>query len=138
MRSEPLGGEARLTILCIDDDRLVLGVCTKVLEEHGYRAVMATHGRAGLAIAHTEKPALILLDVLMPGLDGFETCKLLRAEPALRHIPIVLLTAMSGPDLETKGSEAGATLSLRKPFNPEQIVATVDQILGIKRSTEEP
>jgi CheY-like chemotaxis protein len=129
---------SRPTVLCIDDDRLVLGVCTRVLEEHGYRVVMATHGRAGIAIAKTERPALILLDVVMPFMDGFETCKLLRAEPALRHTPIVLLTASESPDLEAKGAAAGATLSVRKPFNSEQIVATVEHILGRKREAETP
>ncbi len=138
MVSEPSAGDARPTILCIDDDRPVLGVCANALEEHGYRVVMATHGRAGIAIAKTEKPALILLDVLMPAMDGFEVCRLLRAEPTLRHTPIVLLTAINSADLEAKGAEAGATLSLRKPFNPEQVVAAVEQVLKRKGHTEAP
>ena len=128
----------RPTILCIDDDRLVLGICTTVLEEHGYRAVMATHGRAGIAIAKSERPALILLDILMPRMDGFEVCKLLRAEPALRHTPIVLFTASDSPDLEAKGADAGATLSVRKPFKPKQIIQTIDRLLGRKREAETP
>jgi putative two-component system response regulator len=123
----------RSTILCIDDDRLVLGVCTSALEAHGYRVVMATNGHAGIAIAEKERPALILLDVFMPGMDGFEVCRQLRAEPAFRHTPIVILTAMSEPDLEAKGMEAGATLSIRKPFDPAQVVSTVEQCLGKKR-----
>ena len=100
------------------------------MEAQGYRVVMATHGRAGVAIAKKEKPALIILDIMMPGMDGFEVCKQLRADPALRHTPIVIMTAMSLPDLEAKGIEAGATLSIRKPFNPDQVVNTVDQVLG--------
>jgi CheY-like chemotaxis protein len=124
----------RPTVLCIDDDRLVLGICTSVLEGRGYRVVMATHGRAGIAIAEKEHPALILLDVLMPGMDGFEVCRQLRALPALQHTPIVIMTAMNEPNLEVKGIEAGATLSIRKPFDPEQIVNAVEQFLGRKSS----
>jgi len=122
--------QGRPTVLCIDDDRLVLGVCTTALEAHGYRVVMATNGRAGIAIAEKERPALILLDIVMPGMDGFDVCRQLRADPAFRHTPIVIMTAMNEPDLEAKGAEAGATLSIRKPFDPEQVVSTVDQCLG--------
>ena len=124
----------RPTILCIDDDRIVLGACTSALETHGYRVVMATQGQAGIAIAEKEHPALILVDVLMPGMDGFEVCRQLRADPAFRHTPIVIMTAMSEPSLEAKGTEAGATLSIRKPFDSAQVVRTVEQCLGKKGS----
>jgi len=132
--SEETTARDRPTILCIDDDRLVLGVCASALEAHGYRVVMATHGRAGIAIAEKERPALILLDVFMPGLDGFEVCRQLRAIAQFRHTPIVIMTAMSEPDLEAKGTEAGASLSIRKPFDPVQVVSTVNQLLGKKGS----
>jgi CheY-like chemotaxis protein len=138
MHGETPAGGSRPTILCIDDDRLVLGVCTSALEAHGYRVVMATHGHAGIAIAQKERPDLILLDIMMPGMDGFEVCKQLRTDPALRRTPIVLMTAMTLPDLEAKGLEAGATLSIRKPFNPEQVVSTVEQLLGRKGRPETP
>jgi CheY-like chemotaxis protein len=132
MSDDPLVRGTRPTILCIDDDPLVLGVCTMALENRGYRVVMATQGRAGIAIAQKERPALILLDVMMPGMDGFEVCRHLRDDPTLRHTPIILMTAMKEPELDAKGAEAGATLSIRKPFDPEQIVNTVDQALGWK------
>jgi CheY-like chemotaxis protein len=132
MRDESPVWGTRPTILCVDDDPLVLGVCSMALEHRGYRVVMATQGRAGIAIAQIERPALILLDVMMPGMDGFEVCRHLRADPALRHTPIILMTAMKEPELETKGVEAGATLSIRKPFDPGVIVNTVDQALGRK------
>ncbi len=138
MHAEAPAEESRPTILCIDDDRLVLGVCTSALEAHGYRVVMATHGRAGLAIAEKEHPALILLDIMMPNMDGFEVCRQLRSDPAFRHTPIVLLTAMNAPDLEEKGAEAGATLTLRKPFNPEQVVTAIEQVLGRKGEPRAP
>ncbi len=118
------------TILCIDDDRLVLSVCHDALEDQGHRVLTATDGLAGIEIAKQNRPDLILLDVLMPGMDGFEVCELLRADPDLRETPIILLTAMNIPDLESKGAAVGATFSMRKPFGPELIVSTVEQILG--------
>ena len=95
-------------------------------------------GPQGIAIAQKERPGLILLDIMMPGMDGFEVCKQLRIDPTLRHTPIVLMTAMALPDLEAKGLEAGATLSIRKPFNPEQVVSTVEQLLGRPRNPATP
>lgn len=136
MGGETMAGGLRPTILCIDDDRLVLGVCTGALEARGYRVVMATHGRAGIEAAKKERPDLILLDIMMPDMDGFEVCGCLRADPDLRHTPIVLLTAMNKPDLENKGADAGATLTLRKPFSPDQIVQTVEELLRRKARPE--
>jgi CheY-like chemotaxis protein len=136
MSDETPARETRPTILLIDDDRLVLGVCTAALEGHGYRVVMATHGQAGIAMAQRERPALILLDIMMSGMDGFEVCRHLRADPALRHTPIILMTAMKEPELEAKGAAAGATLSIRKPFDPGQIVNTVERALGRKLGSE--
>lgn len=119
----------RPTILVADDDRLVLGVCTKVLEAHGYRVVIATHGPGALMRARHERPALILMDVFMEGLGGFEACRLLRAESTTQDTPIILMTALREPELEAKAAQAGATLSLRKPLDPEQIAWAVDQVL---------
>ncbi len=121
--------EPQRTILCIDDDRLVLSVCHDALEDQGYRVLTATDALAGIALAKQDRPDLILLDVLMPGMDGFEVCELMRADPDLRETPIVLLTAMSIPELESRGAEVGATLTMRKPFGPERIVSTVERML---------
>ncbi len=116
-------------ILCIDDDQLVLSTCQDALEDQGYRILTASDGLAGIEVAVRERPDLILLDVMMPGMDGFEVCELLRTNPALRNTPIILLTALNRPDLETKGAAAGATLSMVKPFGPELIVSTVSRVL---------
>ena len=120
------------TILCIDDDRLVLSVCYDGLTEQGYGVLTATNGQSGIDTAKKERPDLILLDVLMPGIDGFEVCRWLRAEPALRDTPIVLLTALSDPGLDAKGRQAGANFTMRKPFGPGLIVSNVDKLLGRK------
>jgi CheY-like chemotaxis protein len=120
------------TVLCIDDDRLVLSVCYDALTEHGYRVLTAADGPAGLAAAREAPPDLILLDVIMPGMDGLEVCRQLRAAPGLAATPIILLTALTHPEVVTEGREAGATLTMRKPYGPELIASTVDQALGRK------
>ncbi len=120
------------TVLCIDDDRLVLGVLREVLQRQGYRVLLAPDGRTGIETAKQERPALILLDYMMPTLDGFEVCRRLRSDPALQAVRIILLTANERPDLDTEARQAGATLTIRKPFEADAIVATVDGVLGRK------
>jgi DNA-binding response OmpR family regulator len=120
------------TILCIDDDRLVLSVCSDALEWHGFRPLTAPDGPAGIETAKKERPDLILLDIMMPGMTGFEVCQRLRAEPEFQATPIILLTALSNPNLGVKGKEVGATTTMRKPFGTAEIVNTVERILGRK------
>ncbi len=138
MSDETPAQGTRPTILCVDDDPLVLGVCRTALEDRGYRVVIAIDGRAGIVLAQKQRPVLILLDIMMRGMDGFEVCRQLRADPAFRQTPIVLMTAMNAPDLEAKGAKAGATLSIDKVIDPGQIVNTVEQVLGRTRSPETP
>jgi CheY-like chemotaxis protein len=123
---------SRKIILYIDDDRLLLALCCDVLEEHGYRMIIATDGPSGLETAKAGRPDLILLDVMMPGMDGYEVCRRLRADPVLRDTPIILLTAMQDLQLDAKGMEAGATLTLCKDFGSAGIVNAVKQLLNRK------
>jgi DNA-binding response OmpR family regulator len=120
------------TILCIDDDRLLLGMFSDALEEQGYRTLLATDGASGIEIANKSTPDLVVLDVMMPELDGIEVCRRLRAEPQFAETPIILLTAMADPSIETRGREAGATLTVRKPFGPELVVSIIHELLGRK------
>jgi DNA-binding response OmpR family regulator len=120
------------TILCIDDDRLVLSVCSDALERHGFRSLIALDGLTGIEMARRERPDLIFLDVMMPGMTGLEVCQRLRAEPGLQATPIILLTALTNPNLSVKGREAGATTTMRKPSDPATIIHTVERILARK------
>ncbi len=121
------------TVLWIDDDRLVLGACTPALERHGYRVLTATDGAAGIATAKQDRPDAILVDVMMPGMTGFEVCQQLRADPRFKLIPIILLTALEDTGVGTMGSKVGATTTLRKPFDPEYIAEFLDKTLGRTR-----
>jgi CheY-like chemotaxis protein len=120
------------TILWIDDDQLLLSFCCHALNQHGYRTLVAADGPSGIETAKTERPDLIILDVVMPGMDGIEVCRRLRADPATKDTPIILLTAFHGPKLSLKGRQAGATSTIRKPFGPEHIINAIGKILGPK------
>ncbi len=117
------------TVLWIDDDRLLLGACVPVLERQGYRVVAVTDGAAGIASAQQEQPDVILLDVMMPAMTGFEVCKQLRADPKLKDLPIVLLTVLEDAGVGVMGTKAGATTLLAKPFDPAYIVEVLAKIL---------
>ncbi len=123
---------ARPKVLCIDDDQLLLGLFRDTLASHDFQALTATDGPSGIASAKQERPDLILLDVMMPGLDGFDVCRRMRADPDLKDIPIIIVTAMLDPKLNVKGFQAGATLAMRKPFDPEQLIATIKTALALK------
>lgn len=118
------------TVLWIDDDRLVLGTCAPVLEQHGYRVLVATDGASGIATATQERPDVILLDVMMPTMTGFEVCQQLRTDPTFHDTPIILLTALEDLGVRTMGEKAGATTTIRKPFGPESVIDFLDQLLG--------
>ena len=118
------------TILCVDDDRLVLSYCSDALERQGFRTLVANDGASAIEAAKRERPDLVLLDLMMPGMSGLEVCRQLRAESALRDTPIILLTASDDPDLGHKAREAGATASMRKPFGSANILTSVEAALG--------
>ena len=127
---EAMAPPARPTVLWIDDDRLVLGACAPVLERHGYRVLVATDGATGIATAKQERPDVILLDVMMPTMTGFEVCQQVRADPTLKATPIILLTALEDQGVRTMGEKAGATTTLRKPFGPEDVVDFLNKLVG--------
>jgi DNA-binding response OmpR family regulator len=118
------------TILWIDDDRLLLSFCCDALQRQGYRVIVAADGPTGIEAAKSERPDLILLDVVMPNMGGLEVCRRLRVEPELRETPIILLTVLQGPNIIAKGREAGATSTISKPFGPEHIISVIKRILG--------
>lgn len=117
------------TVLWIDDDPLLLGLCVGVLEQQGYRVLATTDGAQGIATAHAERPDVILLDVLMPTMSGFEVCRRLRADPTLQDTPIILLTALDDPGVRPMGEKVGATATLRKPSNPAAVVEFLAAVL---------
>jgi len=116
-----------LTILVADDDPTIVRLLTLALEPDGFRVVTANDGKTALDRARAERPALILLDWQMPGADGIEVTRALRAErdSALREVPVVLITAQSGADNTATGFTAGVTDYLTKPFRAAHVRARV-------------
>jgi DNA-binding response OmpR family regulator len=122
MDSEPASTPA---ILIVDDIAENLNVLRHVLEPAGYRILGATSGEAALQIAARVVPSLVLLDVMMPGLDGFATCRALKQDPLTRHVPVVFVTAREDPAAVVQGFQAGGVDYVVKPFNREEVLARV-------------
>jgi DNA-binding response OmpR family regulator len=119
-------------ILWVDDDRLLLTLGKDAFERVGYQVLTANDGSSGIAAAQRERPDLIILDVLMPQLDGYEICRRMRADAELKDTPILLLTALEERMVDLWGREAGATFSMSKPSRPEHIVSIIEWMLSTK------
>ena len=120
-----LAPSAQKLILIVDDTPLNIGVISGALKD-SYKTKVATNGEKALALASAEeKPDLILLDVMMPGMDGYEVCSRLKADPATSEIPIIFLTGQTSAEDETRGFEVGAVDYVHKPFSPAVVKARV-------------
>lgn len=112
-------------ILVADDEPHILRVVKDKLANAGFTVVTASNGEEALEAARREKPALILLDVMMPKMNGFDVCRALRAEAEFKGVPILLLTARGQEIDRHMGLEAGASEYITKPFSPRELLATV-------------
>ena len=117
-----------LNVLVADDEESVVELVRVTLEDDRVRVIAASDGIAALALADEITPDLVLLDVNMPGHDGVEVCRRLRADPRFKRTPIVMLTAATSADDVRRGLEAGATEYLAKPFSPVRLLTLVDAI----------
>jgi CheY-like chemotaxis protein len=118
------------TILVADDSMTVLTMVSSRLVRAGYDVVTATGGAEALELAQANHPKLVLLDVEMPGLDGLEVTRRIRADEALAGTFIVLLTAHAGEGEMAKGMQAGADAYLTKPFSPQDLQIQVEKLIG--------
>ncbi|MCK5178016.1 MAG: response regulator [Candidatus Omnitrophica bacterium] len=112
-------------ILVVDDDRTITALLKKYLEKNGYEVIAINEASEGLELAMTRKPDLIVLDVMMPIINGFNFCRLVKAEEDTKDIPIILLTSRNKmKDIEI-GLEMGAEAYLIKPLNIEELIRTI-------------
>jgi response regulator RpfG family c-di-GMP phosphodiesterase len=126
--------EARMpkTILVVDDKANVRALVKDYLLEHGFRVVTAENGREAMFVARHEKPNLILLDIMMPEMDGYEVCARLKSDPETAAIPVIFITAMSETVNKTRGFELGAVDYITKPFYAAEVKARVRTHLSLE------
>jgi putative two-component system response regulator len=125
------------TVLVVDDMESNIRLFARLLSRDGYRVLTAADGADALAVVHREHPDLILMDVMMPKLDGFEVCRLLKQAPSTRLVPVVLVTALQDSQDRIRGLEVGADDFISKPVNAAELTARVRSLLRIKRYTDE-
>jgi two-component system NtrC family sensor kinase len=123
------------TILVVDDTPTNLQVLFDVLSEQGYRVAIAKTGETALQRLESSQPSLILLDVMMPGIDGFETCQRLKANPATCDIPVIFMTALSDSVDKVKGLSLGAVDYITKPIQHEEVLARIQVHLQLRKAT---
>ena len=124
-------------VLVVDDAPANIRVVNEILHD-SYKVKIATNGQKALELAgETPGPDLILLDVVMPGMDGYEVCTRLKANPGTRDIPVIFLTAQTETTDETRGFEAGAVDYIHKPFSPAVVVARVQTHLALRETREQ-
>ena len=121
------------TILIVDDSPVLCSLLQELLQRPEYRLLFAGTGARALELAAVHLPDLILLDVVLPDLDGFEICRLLRADSYLSQVPIIMLTGLDDRDSRLAGIRAGADDFITKPFDPIELCARVRTITRLNR-----
>ncbi len=118
-------------ILVIDDEKMLHTMLKSVFASHGFEIMSAFTGEDGLALAVSEKPDMVILDVIMPGIKGREVCRRLKADPATSHIPVLFLTAKDSEEDKQAEIAVGAVGHITKPINSMALLRQVKKIMGI-------
>jgi len=125
-----MSGVAERTVLIVDDEPNIVVSLEFLMEREGYSVCVARDGREALDAVRRSPPDLILLDVMLPLVNGYEVCRLLRADPDSRRVKIILLTARGGDGEARRGADAGADAYLTKPFATRELLAEVQRLIG--------
>ncbi len=124
--------DAAAKVLVVDDEEKNQKLFGLILKNNNYECAAAKNGIEALDITRTFKPDIVFLDVMMPGLDGYEVCRRLKSDAATRHIPVVMITALDGREPRIRGLEAGANDFLAKPVDATELMVRVKNLLRIK------
>jgi signal transduction histidine kinase len=135
--SAPIAESQHKTILVVDDVPANIGVLVEALEGNGFRVVVAQDGEEGLMRAQYVRPDLILLDVMMPLMDGFETCRRLKELGDVRDIPVIFMTALTDTAAKVSGFAAGGVDYVTKPFQLEEVLARIHTHLALRQNAQE-
>ncbi|PAX53347.1 response regulator [Brunnivagina elsteri] len=125
------------TILIIDDNPTNIEVLYEALDRTGYKVLVEMDGYHGIETVKNHPPDLILLDVMMPGIDGFETCRQLKSQPITCEIPIIFMTALNDTTDKVKGLALGAVDYITKPFQQEEVLARISVHLKLRQANLE-
>jgi CheY-like chemotaxis protein len=117
-------------ILVVDDEALVRNMMCDGLAAAGYATLAVSSGEGALQVVQAERPACILLDIMMPDLDGYDTCAALKADPQTASIPVLLVSATTGARVMEQAKRVGAAAVLRKPVRMDELRRAISQVLG--------
>lgn len=120
-------------ILVIDDERVMTQLLKVELEKEGYKVSVAYDGKSGLEKIKIDSPDLVILDVIMPTLDGYRVLKILKEDPATKNIPVIMLTVKGFDEEIQKGLDLGADEYMPKPFHPGLLIKRIKNIIELKR-----
>lgn len=127
---------SKLNILIVEDDPQTVKLIKFILEKEDYSTISAKDGEEGLQMAREKKPDLIVLDLMLPGMDGYRVCEILKANPVTKEIPIIVLTALdTGVDFE-KALEKKADWYITKPFEPQHLLKRVSYLIEKRKKDE--
>jgi len=130
-------GNNESLILIVDDNMENLKVLGGLLNDEGYLIAVSTNGKDALDFTEKSKPDLILLDIMMPGMNGYETCEKLKENAGTKDIPVIFLSALGETDDIVKGFEAGGVDYIMKPYNSRELLARVKTHIDLKKAMEE-
>ena len=128
---------ARATILVADDEPINRALIQRRLEREGYRVLTAQNGRDAVQVARSHRPDLIMLDVMMPVMDGLEACQLIKTDDTIRDTPVIFLSARDETEVKVSGLSMGANDYISKPFKAEELLARVTVALRLKRERDQ-
>ncbi len=138
LRIETEGKNGRQKILIVDDDATTVNIISYVLAQHNYQVISSLNAEDGLKTTLKEMPALILLDIMLPGMDGFQLLSILKDNEETSHIPVVLLSSLAGEKDILKGLEIGAEDYILKPFSPRVLHFKLKKLIGVKNEHVAP
>jgi DNA-binding response OmpR family regulator len=121
-------------ILVVEDDSLLNELVCAYVQIAGFKPVAALDGLSALRAAVESKPAMVILDLMLPDIDGFEVCRRLKSSPETAAVPVVMLTAMTGDESRRKGLACGAIDYLTKPFDPDALIAAIRNVARPSRA----
>lgn len=125
-----------ISVLIVDDNPQNLQLFGSVLKKNGYKPLLAQNGKSAITFVERNKPDLILLDVMMPGMNGYEVCEHLKSNDSTKHIPIIFITAKTEPEDILAGFQVGGVDYIPKPFNMPELIARVETHVALKKAND--